>query len=50
MCFALGTVCWARQEDADRPCLDTHDKIFFKTVPQNLSKTRSYVHMKRNFY
>ena len=38
MCFALGTVCWARQEDADRPCLDTHDKIFLKTVPQNLSQ------------
>ena len=35
MCFALGTVCWARQEDADRSCLDTHDKIFLKTVPQN---------------
>ena len=44
MCFALGTVCWARQEDADRFCLDTHDKIFFKTVPQNLSQTRSYIH------
>ena len=50
MCFALGTVSWARQEDADRPCLDTHDKFFLKTVPQHLSKTRSYIHIKRNFY
>ena len=43
MCFALGIICWARQEDADRPCLDTRDKIFLKTVPQNLSQTRSYM-------
>ena len=27
--LVLVTVCWARQEDADRPCLDTHDKFFF---------------------
>ena len=50
MCFTLGTVCWAHQEDADRLCLDTHDKIFFEnsvdfthfTVKRKTTKTPNH--------
>ena len=49
MCFALGTVYWARQEDGDRPCLDTHDKFFFKTLHFLNSYKSYFVKLNKSF-